>query len=62
MRGTGGGRKFNPDGNLLASAGFDGAMRLWEVATRRAAPQVCPAQQGQVVGVVFSMTAGISRR
>ena len=40
--------------DFSASAGFDGAVRLWEVATRRPAPQVMPGHKGQVIGVVFS--------
>jgi WD40 repeat protein len=43
---------LNPDGSLLASAGVDGVVRIWEVATRSLVHEVPVSPVGEGVGGV----------
>ena len=45
---------FSPDGTTLASAGADGAVGLWDVATRRPLGRPLTGHDGPVWGVAFS--------
>jgi WD40 repeat protein len=46
---------FSPDGKLLATAGGDGSVRMWDLATRQAIGAPLPADYGgDVTGVAFS--------
>lgn len=48
---------LNEDGTLLASAGFDGFVRVWDVETRTLVHQI-PVSDGTVVGGVAFMQNG----
>jgi WD40 repeat protein len=45
---------FAPDGQTLATGGFEGAVRLWDLATHAAAPIVLFGHEGSVWSVAFS--------
>jgi WD40 repeat protein len=45
---------FSPDGNMLASAGDDGTVRLWDVATRQPLGNPMKGHTNRVWGVAFS--------
>lgn len=45
---------FNPDSTLLASAGFDGVINLWDVATGQLAAQPLVGHMGFIWDVAFS--------
>ena len=44
---------LNQDGSLLASAGVDGVLRVWDVATRSLQHQIPVSPTGEVGGVDF---------
>src|SRR5205085_9610815 len=43
---------FSPDGRLLASGGYDPAIRLWEIATGKALKQL-EGQKGRTTSLAF---------
>jgi WD40 repeat protein len=45
---------FSPDGQLLATAGWDRTVRLWDVATGQPHGTPLTGHTGTVTGVVFS--------
>ena len=45
---------FSLDGKTLASAGQDGTVRLWDVATRKVLGEPLRGHEGNVLGVAFS--------
>jgi WD40 repeat protein len=56
---------FNPNGKLVADAGTDGSVRLWNPATRRPAGAPLPADTGRnggAPGVAFSPTTNTAKR
>ncbi len=45
---------FSPDGQTLASAGHDGVVRIWDVATRREIRQLTSSASAVINSLVFS--------
>ena len=50
---------FSPRSGLLASAGADGTVRLWNLATRRAVKTLHASARHGVYGVAFSPTSNL---
>jgi WD40 repeat protein len=52
---------FSPDGRLLATAGLDGNVRLWDSVTRQPVGSPIPANPagGNVSGVTFSAVGSL---
>jgi WD40 repeat protein len=56
---------FTPDGSVLAAAGYENAIRLWDVSTRRAMGDPLPLSKNSVVtgpGLAFSANGLLAAR